>query len=92
MTLVFQGSRYKLTYDGMWHLDIPKTRLYDHGKVRHSTILVSLVPLNPLIWLGRSNCQKLGVSNIILISKNNNTLICESLLFIYGNIGQENVN
>jgi titin len=27
------GSRYKLTYDGMWHLDIPKTRQYDHGKV-----------------------------------------------------------
>lgn len=25
--------RYKLTYDGMWHLDIPKTRQYDHGKV-----------------------------------------------------------
>lgn len=30
---VMNGSRYKLTYDGMWHLDIPKTRLYDHGKV-----------------------------------------------------------
>jgi hypothetical protein len=29
----FQGTRYKLTYDGMWHLDIPKTRQYDHGKV-----------------------------------------------------------
>lgn len=28
-----KGSRYKLTYDGMWHLDIPKTRQYDHGKV-----------------------------------------------------------
>ena len=28
-----QGSRYKLTYDGMYHLDIPKTRQYDHGKV-----------------------------------------------------------
>lgn len=28
-----QGMRYKLTYDGMWHLDIPKTRQYDHGKV-----------------------------------------------------------
>lgn len=26
--------RYKLTYDGMWHLDIPKTRQYDHGKVQ----------------------------------------------------------
>lgn len=25
--------RYKLNYDGMWHLDIPKTRQYDHGKV-----------------------------------------------------------
>ena len=22
-----------MTYDGMWHLDIPKTRQYDHGKV-----------------------------------------------------------
>lgn len=31
--MINQGSRYKLTYDGMWHLDIPKTRLYDHGKV-----------------------------------------------------------
>ncbi|ODN04243.1 Titin [Orchesella cincta] len=30
---VMNGSRYKLTYDGMWHLDIPKTRQYDHGKV-----------------------------------------------------------
>lgn len=28
-----QGMRYKLNYDGMWHLDIPKTRQYDHGKV-----------------------------------------------------------
>lgn len=28
-----QGTRYKLTYDGMWHLDIPKVRQYDHGKV-----------------------------------------------------------
>lgn len=28
-----QGSRYKLTYDGMYHLDIPKTRQYDTGKV-----------------------------------------------------------
>lgn len=26
-----QGTRYKLTYDGMWHLDIPKTRQYDQG-------------------------------------------------------------
>lgn len=25
--------RYKLTYDGMWHLDIPKTRQYDNGKI-----------------------------------------------------------
>lgn len=28
-----QGSRYKLTNDGMYHLDIPKTRQYDTGKV-----------------------------------------------------------
>lgn len=28
-----QGMRYKLNYDGMWHLDIPKIRQYDHGKV-----------------------------------------------------------
>lgn len=28
-----QGTRYKLTYDGMWHLDVPKTRQYDHGKL-----------------------------------------------------------
>lgn len=28
-----QGSRYKLTYDGMYHFDIPKTRQYDTGKV-----------------------------------------------------------
>lgn len=28
-----QGSRYKLTNDGMFHLDIPKTRQYDTGKV-----------------------------------------------------------
>ena len=28
-----QGTRYKLTYDGMYHLDIPKTRQYDHGVV-----------------------------------------------------------
>lgn len=28
-----QGNRYKLSYDGMYHLDIPKTRQYDHGKV-----------------------------------------------------------
>ncbi|XP_046465810.1 titin isoform X2 [Neodiprion pinetum] len=30
---IFNGTRYKLTYDGMYHLDIPKTRQYDHGKV-----------------------------------------------------------
>lgn len=28
-----QGTRTKLTYDGMWHLDIPKTRQYDDGKI-----------------------------------------------------------
>lgn len=28
-----QGSRFKLTYDGMYHLDIPKTRQYDTGKI-----------------------------------------------------------
>lgn len=33
ISLFSQGSRYKLTYDGMYHLDIPKTRQYDHGKV-----------------------------------------------------------
>lgn len=31
--IFLQGSRYKLTYDGMYHLDIPKTRQYDTGKV-----------------------------------------------------------
>lgn len=30
---VVSGSRYKLTYDGMYHMDIPKTRQYDSGKV-----------------------------------------------------------
>lgn len=30
---IVNGSRYKLTYDGMYHLDIPKTRQYDTGKV-----------------------------------------------------------
>lgn len=30
---VVNGSRYKLTYDGMYHLDVPKTRQYDTGKV-----------------------------------------------------------
>lgn len=29
----FQGNRTRLTYDGMWHLDIPKTRQYDDGKI-----------------------------------------------------------
>lgn len=28
-----QGSRYKLIYDGMYHMDIPKTRQYDTGKI-----------------------------------------------------------
>lgn len=31
---VVNGSRYKLTYDGMYHMDIPKTRQYDTGKVK----------------------------------------------------------
>lgn len=30
---IANGSRYKLTYDGMYHLDIPKTRQYDTGKI-----------------------------------------------------------
>lgn len=30
---VVNGARYKLTYDGMYHMDIPKTRQYDSGKV-----------------------------------------------------------
>ncbi|XP_067120871.1 titin [Centruroides vittatus] len=30
---VVTGSRYKLTYDGIYHLDIPKARQYDQGKV-----------------------------------------------------------
>uniref|UniRef100_T1J5H7 Ig-like domain-containing protein n=1 Tax=Strigamia maritima TaxID=126957 RepID=T1J5H7_STRMM len=30
---VVSGSRYKLSYDGMHRLDIPKARQYDHGKV-----------------------------------------------------------
>lgn len=30
---VVNGSRYRLTYDGMYHMDIPKTRQYDTGKV-----------------------------------------------------------
>lgn len=28
-----QGNRFKIWYDGMFHLDIPKTRQYDNGKV-----------------------------------------------------------
>jgi titin len=28
-----KGQRYKLTYDGMYHFDIPKTRQYDTGKI-----------------------------------------------------------
>ncbi|KAG7174092.1 Titin-like 20 [Homarus americanus] len=27
------GNRFKIWYDGMYHLDIPKTRQYDNGKV-----------------------------------------------------------
>lgn len=27
------GSRYKLSFDGMYRLDIPRTRQYDAGKV-----------------------------------------------------------
>ncbi|RWS09309.1 titin-like isoform X1, partial [Dinothrombium tinctorium] len=30
---VISGSRYKLTYDGIYYLDIPRTRQYDQGKV-----------------------------------------------------------
>ncbi|KAL1117095.1 hypothetical protein AAG570_004423, partial [Ranatra chinensis] len=30
---IVNGARYRLTYDGMWHLDIPKTRQYDQGKI-----------------------------------------------------------
>lgn len=33
MMVFLQGSRYKLTYDGMYHFDIPKTRQYDTGKI-----------------------------------------------------------
>lgn len=32
-TPVVHGSRFKLTYDGMHILDIPRTRQFDHGKV-----------------------------------------------------------
>lgn len=28
-----QGQRYKLSYDGMYHFDIPKSRQYDTGKI-----------------------------------------------------------
>lgn len=28
-----QGSRHKLIYDGMWHLDIPKCQERDNGKI-----------------------------------------------------------
>lgn len=31
--VIFQGQRYKLSYDGMYHFDIPKTRQYDTGKI-----------------------------------------------------------
>ena len=31
--MVFQGQRYKLSYDGMYHFDIPKSRQYDTGKI-----------------------------------------------------------
>ncbi|EEB18956.1 conserved hypothetical protein [Pediculus humanus corporis] len=30
---IVNGTRTKITYDGMWHLDIPKTRQYDNGKI-----------------------------------------------------------
>ena len=30
---IVDGSRYKLRYDGMYHLEIPKTRQYDKGVV-----------------------------------------------------------
>ncbi|KAK9882445.1 hypothetical protein WA026_021476 [Henosepilachna vigintioctopunctata] len=30
---IVNGARYKLTFDGMYHMDIPKTRQYDTGKV-----------------------------------------------------------
>jgi len=30
---IVNGSRYKLSYDGIYHLDIPKSRQYDAGKV-----------------------------------------------------------
>merc|ERR1719219_1146015 len=30
---VINGSKHKLIYDGMWHLDIPKCRESDSGKI-----------------------------------------------------------
>merc|ERR1711972_1108185 len=30
---VMSGTRYKITFDGMWQLDIPKARQYDSGEV-----------------------------------------------------------
>ena len=33
LACVFQGSRHKLIYDGMWHLDIPKCQDRDGGKI-----------------------------------------------------------
>lgn len=30
---VINGARFKLSYDGIYHLDIPRTRQYDKGKV-----------------------------------------------------------
>ncbi|RWS25572.1 titin-like isoform X1, partial [Leptotrombidium deliense] len=30
---VVSGSRYKLSYDGMYYLDIPRSRQYDQGKI-----------------------------------------------------------
>uniref|UniRef100_A0A0C9QLL7 Sls_2 protein n=1 Tax=Fopius arisanus TaxID=64838 RepID=A0A0C9QLL7_9HYME len=44
---VVNGARYKLIYDGMYHLDIPKTRQYDHGKIE-------VVARNSL---GESRCE-----------------------------------
>ena len=33
LTYFLQGSRHKLIYDGMWHLDIPKCQDRDGGKI-----------------------------------------------------------
>lgn len=33
LKIILKGSRFKLTFDGMYHLDIPKTRQYDAGKI-----------------------------------------------------------